>query len=158
MEEVLRGYRSEDLEALYRLDANCFTPEFRFDLETMRRFVGYRRSIVVLAERGDELCGFVIVHMEGSGKALGGYVVTLDVAEQWRRSGLAGRLMDEATRQARSAGGVWMGLHVFAGNDGAIAFYERASYVRGELIRGFYGKNESGVEMDAWVYRKWIGT
>jgi ribosomal-protein-alanine N-acetyltransferase len=155
---VLREYRVQDLEALCRLDESCFAPEFRFDRETMRRFVGYRQAIVVVAEDDAGICGFVIVHIEGSGVALGGYVVTLDVAERSRRSGLAGRLMEEATVQARSAGGVWMGLHVFAENDGAIAFYERAGYVRGELIPGFYGTSASGSEMDAWVYRRWIGS
>jgi ribosomal-protein-alanine N-acetyltransferase len=154
---ALREYRARDLEALCRLDESCFPPEFRFDQETMRRLVGYRRSIVVVAEGDEGLCGFVIVHIEGSGTALGGYVVTLDVAEGSRRSGLAGRLMEEVTKQSLAAGAVWMGLHVFADNGGAIAFYERAGYVRGELIPGFYGKSESGSEMDAWVYRRWIG-
>lgn len=154
---ALRKYRARDLETLCRLDERCFAPEFRFDRESMRRFVSYRRSIVVVAEGDEGLCGFVIVHIEGSGKALGGYVVTLDVDEGSRRSGLAGRLMEEATKQSRSAGGVWMGLHVFAGNEGAIAFYERAGYVRGELVSGFYGKSAGGSELDAWVYRRWIG-
>ena len=157
MEIILRGYRAEDLEALCLLDEACFSPEFRFDRESMRRFVGYRRSVVVLAEYDHQLIGFVIVHLEGSGKALGAYVVTLDVAERSRRLGLAGRLMEEATMQARSAGALWMGLHVSAENQGAVAFYERAGYLRGERIRGFYGLDEAGAEMDAWVYRRWIG-
>jgi ribosomal protein S18 acetylase RimI-like enzyme len=154
---ILRDYRTQDLEALYLLDESCFAPAFQFDRESMRRFVGNRRSIVVVADSDDGICGFVIVNMEGSGKALGGYVVTLDVAESLRRSGLARRLMEEATVQARSAGGVWMGLHVHAENEAAIAFYERSGYVKGELIPGFYGECESGGGMDAWVYRKWIG-
>jgi ribosomal-protein-alanine N-acetyltransferase len=160
MNVVLRGYLEWDLEALCLLDEACFAEAFRFDRAAMQRFVGYKKAIVVVAEEdaGERsICGFVIVHLEGSGRALGGYVVTLDVAEDWRRLGLAGRLMEEAERQALAVGAVWMGLHVFAGNEGAIAFYERSGYMQGERVPGFYrgaGENDS---MDALVYRKWIG-
>ncbi|MCU1321442.1 MAG: GCN5-related N-acetyltransferase [Acidobacteriaceae bacterium] len=111
---------------------------------------------MVVAEQdgdGTELCGFVIVHLEGSGQALGGYVVTLDVAEDWRRQGLAGQMLAEAERLTMAAGASWMGLHVFVENAGAIAFYERARYVRGERVAEFYG--EAG--MAAWVFRKRLG-
>jgi ribosomal-protein-alanine N-acetyltransferase len=159
MKTGLRGYRDEDLEALCRLDEACFTVEFRFDRVAMRRFVGYRKAVVVVAEAcgGREICGFVIVHLEGTGRALGGYVVTLDVAEGWRRRGLAGRLMAEAERQAQAGGAVWMGLHVFVENGGAMAFYEREGYVQGERVAGFYSAAGDRERMDAWVYRKWIG-
>jgi ribosomal-protein-alanine N-acetyltransferase len=99
----------------------------------------------------------VIVHLEGTGRALGGYVVTLDVAEEWRRRGLAGRLMEEVEQRAWAKGAVWMGLHVFVENGGAMAFYERAGYMRGERVVGFYAGSQAGERMDAWVYRKWIG-
>ncbi|WP_213805877.1 N-acetyltransferase [Granulicella sp. dw_53] len=160
MEIVLRGYRETDLETLFQIDEACFAAEFRFDRESMRHFVGHRRAVVVVAEveSTGEIVGFVIVHLEGSGRAMGGYVVTLDVSEQWRRSGLAGRLMGEAEEQARESGAIWMGLHVFVENEGAIRFYERIGYVRGERVAGFYSGIAAGAKrMDAWVYRKWIG-
>ncbi len=80
-----------------------------------------------------------------------GYVVTLDVEESWRRRGLARRLMAEAERKVRTAGGTAMALHVFPGNAGAVRFYEAIGYGRLGTAEGFYGRG-----LDALVYGKWL--
>jgi [ribosomal protein S18]-alanine N-acetyltransferase len=155
-EVVLRGYRGEDLTEICRLDEACFAKAFRFSRGSMRQFVERKGAIVVVAEwclggetRHDEcikIVGFVVVHVERSGR---GYVVTLDVAEEWRRRGLAGAMMEEAETQARVAGAVGMELHVYSGNEGAIGFYEGRGYQRMGVVKSFYGRG-----MDAFVYRK----
>src|ERR1700722_2009093 len=92
----LRRYRVDDLEAMFRLDVACFAPEVRFDRASMRAFAEERRAIAVVAETvAGELVGFVIVHVERCAMGLRGYLVTLDVAEQWRRKGIAQRLVRE---------------------------------------------------------------
>jgi ribosomal-protein-alanine N-acetyltransferase len=78
-----------------------------------------------------------------------GYVVTLDVAAAWRRRGLARRMMEEVEAKARAAGGAGMALHVFAGNAGAMRFYEGIGYGRAGRVEGFYGRG-----LDALVYRR----
>ena len=150
---VLRGYRAADLNALFELDQVCFGAEFRFSLRAMRQFLELSGAIVVVAEvaaRPGAIAGFSILHLEGTGEEVWGYVVTLDVAEEWRRQRLAGQLMREAERQAKAAGAVGVGLHVWIENSAAVRFYERTGYERGELVTGFYG----GLGMDAWVFRK----
>jgi ribosomal-protein-alanine N-acetyltransferase len=101
---------------------------------------------VGVAEAGGVLAGFCIVHLEPGGV---GYVVTLDVAEGFRRRGLAGELMRRGEDAAGVAGCTSMALHVFPGNEGAVRFYERSGYGLEGVARGFYG-----VGMDALVYRK----
>jgi ribosomal-protein-alanine N-acetyltransferase len=136
---------------MFRLDEVCFTAEFRFDRESMLVFAEARNAIVVVAEvGGSEIVGFVIVHVEGAATGRRGYVVTLDVAENHRREGLAGRLMREVEERAAAAGAGWMELHVFTGNEGAIRFYERSGYARVAVRRRFYGS----AGLDAFVYRK----
>jgi ribosomal-protein-alanine N-acetyltransferase len=148
---VLRSYRPSDLEAMFRLDEICFAEEFRFDKESMLTFAEARNAIVVVAEEaGGEIAGFVIAHVERAAAGRCGYVVTLDVAENHRRVGLAGRLMREVEARAAAAGARWMELHVFTGNEGAIRFYERWGYVRVAVRRRFYG----AAGLDAFVYRK----
>jgi ribosomal protein S18 acetylase RimI-like enzyme len=135
---------------MFRLDEACFGEEFRFDRESMRRFAGSRGAITQLAEDADgQLVGFVIVHLEGEATRKHGYVVTLDVSLENRRCGIGDRLMKEMEEQVRFAGAAWMGLHVFAKNDGAIRFYERRGYQRVGTKADFYGR-----DLDAWVYRK----
>ncbi len=145
---LVREYRDSDLDAICALDGACFTVEFRFSRESMRRFVTRRGAISLVAEAPDgAIAGFVIVHLE---RASRGYVVTLDVAEGWRRRGLAGALMEAAEARVREAGALLIGLHVFTGNEGAVRFYERQGYVRVGIVPGFYGVAGG----NAFVYRK----
>jgi ribosomal protein S18 acetylase RimI-like enzyme len=149
----LRDYRVTDAEAMFRLDVECFAPEFRFDRASMRAFAGERDAIALVAEARDgALAGFVIVHVEGVAAGWRGYVVTLDVAEEWRRKGLAGRLMRAAEMRTVAAKARWMELHVHTGNEAAIRFYERLGYKRIAMKRRFYGAEG----LDAFVYRKEI--
>jgi ribosomal-protein-alanine N-acetyltransferase len=148
---VLRDYRTSDLEAIFRLDEVCFAVPFRFDRESMLAFAEARNAIVVVAEgAGEEIVGFVIAHVERAAAGRRAYVVTLDVAENHRRIGLARRLMREVEARSAAAGARWMELHVFTGNEGAIRFYERLGYVRVGVQRRFYG----AAGLDAFTYRK----
>jgi ribosomal-protein-alanine N-acetyltransferase len=147
-----RNYRAADLDAMFRLDEACFAEDFRFDVESMRAFAEGQGAVSVIAESDGELVGFLIVHLERTVVGRRGYVVTLDVAEKWRREGVAGRLVGEAERRVAAAGARWMELHVYTGNEGAIRFYERMGYKRVAVERKFYGK--SG--LDALVYRKML--
>ncbi len=149
-EIFLRNYRTIDLDAMFRLDEACFAEAFRFDRESMREFAEERNAVVQIAEICGEIVGFVIVHIERVASEWQAYVVTLDVAPEYRRKGLARRLMKEAEACAASAGVRWIQLHVFTGNDAAIRFYERLSYQRISVRRGYYGT----VGLDAIVYGK----
>jgi ribosomal-protein-alanine N-acetyltransferase len=151
LEVELRRYRAHDLEAIFRLDALCFSEQFRFDRESMRAFAQAQNAVTIVAEGAEgEVVGFVIAHMELRAEVVQAYVVTLDVAERCRGKGLAKRLMQEAETSVAAKGGERMELHVFTGNERAIRFYERLSYVRIGLSRRFYGK----AGLDAFRYRK----
>ena len=154
---MLRGYRAEDLPAMFAMDVVCFGEPFRFDARSMRRFAEARKAIVLVAERvGRErpgLVGFVIVHVERGLAGQYGYVVTLDVAPEERRVGVAGRLMDAVEGRAAEAGARAMALHVYTENGSAVRFYEGRGYRRERLEAGFYGEAD-GVRLDAYVYRK----
>jgi ribosomal-protein-alanine N-acetyltransferase len=150
MEEArLREYRAGDLDAIFALDVACFAPPFRFSRRAMRGFVEARGAAAVIAEAGSdanvELVGFCVAQLEGEV----GYVVTLDVAEEWRRRGVARRLMEEVEARMRAVGALRMELHVSVENAAAIGFYEGMGYARAGRVKGFYGRGG-----DAWVYRK----
>ena len=145
--EVRRYGQEGDLERIVALDEACFSGVFRFSRAAMRRFVEARRAVCLMAEDGGVLAGFVVVEVDRAGQI--GYVVTLDVAEGFRRSGVARRLMKEVEGEMRGLGVGEMALHVFAENEGAIRFYEASGYARTGVQRGFYGAG-----LDALVYRK----
>ena len=146
---VIRDYRSADLEAIFRLDQICFAAEFRFDRESMKNFAEARQAVALVAQTAaGEVAGFLIVHVERVFALLVGYVVTLDVAPEFRRMGLGGALMDEASRRVTAAGVHRMELHVYDENAEAIRFYESRGFARVGMQRGFYGGR-----LDALVYR-----
>jgi ribosomal-protein-alanine N-acetyltransferase len=145
----LREYRREDLHAIFKLDEACFGLPFRFTLAAMRNFAESRRALTVVAEREDAIVGFCIAHVERGLRRSVGYVVTLDVSADARRQGLARRMLKTIEEQAREKRCDEMALHVSIENASAIAFYERARYVRSHTAEGFYGRG-----LDAFVYRK----
>lgn len=147
---TLRDYRPGDVDAMYALDLECFGPPFRFTARAMRRFAEEQDAIVLLAESQiaesrPRLAGFIIAHMEGRTA----YIVTLDVAYDFRRRGLARLLMAETESRARAAGAEEMALHVHTGNTAAITFYESLGYGRVRMAENFYARG-----VHALVYRK----
>jgi ribosomal protein S18 acetylase RimI-like enzyme len=146
---LLRGYQAGDLDAMYALDVMCFEKPFRFARSAMRRFAEAKKARMVIAEESDALVGFVILHIEEAEEGRIGYIITLDVAPELRRRGIAGALMSEAERQAHMDGCAVLVLHVFTGNEAAIRFYAGTGFVRSHRAEGFYGPG-----VDAWVYHK----
>jgi ribosomal-protein-alanine N-acetyltransferase len=149
---TLRAGLEGDITSMYLLDLKCFDEPFRFDMRAMRRFVMYRGAIVILAEAAGELVGFVVVHVIRRSNRKFGYVVTLDVASDYRRQGLARALVSGAETRAAEAGASMMILHVFERNAAAVALYERQGYRRQEFCPSFYGQ-----DLDAWVHGKSLG-
>ncbi len=91
------------------------------------------------------IVGFVIVHMERIASEWRAYVVTLDVAPEYRRQGLAQR-SDERGGDARGRRQERGGFSCMClpGTQAAIRFYERMGYERIRVRRGFYGARGSG--------------
>jgi ribosomal-protein-alanine N-acetyltransferase len=142
---TLRGYCPGDWQAMHALDLICFDPVFRFSRGAMRSFAEAPGAVIVLAEAERTLAGFCIAQLEDRT----GYVVTLDVAPEWRRHGLARRLMAELESRLLTAGAVEMHLHVFSGNTAAICIYESIGYSQMCMAENFYAQG-----MHALLYRK----
>lgn len=135
---------------MFRLDEDCFAKEFRFDRQSMREFAEFPNAVVRIAEEDSGgIAGFVIAHVEVVSGECAAYVVTLDVATDWRKIGLGGRLMRDIESCLTARGARWIRLHVFTGNEPAIRFYERLRYKQIRVIRGYYGEG-----LNAIVYGK----
>jgi ribosomal-protein-alanine N-acetyltransferase len=147
----IRAGVAADVAAMHALDLECFDATFQFDLPSMREFARGPNAVVRVGEAPGEpgrLAGFVILELSRRGER-SAYIVTLDVAADFRRRGLARRLLAdaEAAAVAAGAGSVW--LHVFDGNESAVSFYEAAGYLYVSRSVGFYGPG-----LDALVYVK----
>lgn len=151
----LREYSDRDLAIIFALDEVCFEPPFRFSARAMRQFAEARNALTVVAETDatGEVAGFCIAHVERARKGLKAYVVTLDVAPQYRRHGLARQMMQRIEQQAAETECDAVVLHVSVENEGAVAFYESEGYERSHMVKGFYGLGRH-----AYVYEKRLGS
>lgn len=146
---LFRSYEPRDLDAIVELDAACFDPPFRFSRRAMQRFAEAENAWVTIAELDGQLGGFCIIHRERAEAMDLGYVVTIDVAQEFRRMRIGERMLADGEAWVRGVGGGGMMLHVFTKNGGAIRFYERMGYGRVGVQQGFYGN-----KLDAAMYWK----
>ena len=145
VELKLRHYRPRDLDAMYRLDMECFEPAFRFSRATMREFAEAPEAVTLIAETEGALVAFAIGEV-AEGVA---YIVTLDVRSQWRGRGFGRALIKRLEEESASRGAGTILLHVYVQNRPAVALYERNGYQRTGLSPDFYGAG-----LDALTYEK----
>jgi ribosomal protein S18 acetylase RimI-like enzyme len=85
---------------------------------------------------------FRIEEQDGVKKA---YLMTIGVLPAYQRLGIGTALLEHAIKEAQALGPIEeMYLHVLAENTGAIAFYERHGFVKGELQENYYSSLEKG--------------
>ena len=96
---------------------------------------GKSATFLAVEETGGRI-GYVNVR-EGSDDVLGeacGYIALLAIKQEHEGRGIATALVERAERWARDMGFSRLALDVFASNDHALKFYERAGF-RPETIR-----------------------
>jgi [ribosomal protein S18]-alanine N-acetyltransferase len=145
---LLRAYRPEDLELLYRIDQACFAPGISYPRETLSEFIENRRSNTWVAEEKGEVAGFLIAERQAHRVA---HIVTIDVVEGWRRRHVGSLLMDAAEDWSREHGLVLVYLEVAQNNAPATGFYEARGYSKVDHVRNYYSDGAS-----AWIMLKWL--
>lgn len=144
----LRPFRPSDLDALYEIDRACFPPGISYSRREMARYVRDRNSRTWIAEEGDTIMGFVIAECEAGRES---HIITIDVVSEWRRRGVATRLMDAAEEWARQQGAERVYLETAEDNLPAQQFYQGRGYERVNRIEGYYSNGA------AWVMVKRLG-
>lgn len=142
---VLRDYKAEDFDALWRMDQECFPPGISYSRQELREFIRHRESFTLVATNAkEELQGFIVTHCGPTG-----HVVTIDVGAAARRSGVGSLLLRGAEERMRSAGCRAVGLETAVDNVAALSFYKRHGY---SVIRTWPRYYSNGV--DALVLKK----
>jgi ribosomal protein S18 acetylase RimI-like enzyme len=132
---VIREYRPEDFERIYRIDQAAFDPALSYSREDLRSFVLTRRSRTLVAEVDGEVAAFVNAVCVQRGW---GVVITLDVAPERQRLGIGSRLMTAIEEWLAGQGVRLVALETPADESGARQFYERHGYQVERRVRGYY--------------------
>jgi ribosomal protein S18 acetylase RimI-like enzyme len=134
MAPVLRPYDPRDFSALFRLDQACFPAGISYSKTTLRYFLSLRSADCFVAMAGDQIAGFILTE-ENPPLA---HIITLDVAEKFRRQRIASTLLAESERNLALRGVRHVLLETATNNDAGVAFWQHHGYGIAATIKRYY--------------------
>lgn len=143
---IVRDFKPDDFELLWRMDQECFAPGIAYSKQELRAYIRNRGSFTLVAAEPEATKpqGFIVVQ----GGSVG-HVITIDVSEGARRSGVGSLLLKSAEERLRAEGSHAVGLETAVDNLTALKFYKRHGYA---VIRTWPRYYSNGV--DALVLKK----
>lgn len=161
---VLREFRREDFNSLWRIDQACFAPGIAYSRLELAAYIRLRGAFTVVAEsivgaherHGDDarpitewvprILGFIVAQATRRGV---GHILTIDVPPASRRSGVGSELLTVAEDRLRAAPCHSVVLETAVDNSAALAFYKRHRYSVVKTIPRYYSNG-----VDAFVLEK----
>ena len=140
---LLRAYQTDDFDALYKLDQSCFPRGIAYSKTTLRYFLALSSAECLLAVEKDDIAGFILCERDG---ALA-HIITLDVAEAHRRSGVGSLLLNAAENKLAGQGVRTVFLETAVNNHAAVNFWSRHGYIKEGILKRYYLNRIDGYEM-----------
>jgi [ribosomal protein S18]-alanine N-acetyltransferase len=140
MQFTLRDYCPPDLEELYAIDQACYPPGIAYSRRMLRWYLNQRGALCIVAQAkgkgtaGASLLGFIITDAKGTE----GYIVTVDVLKEHRRSGVGTALLQETERRLAQKGVRYVELQTATNNEAGVAFWRQHGYRSVGVTRGYY--------------------
>jgi ribosomal-protein-alanine N-acetyltransferase len=145
MAAALRAYDPRDFSALFRLDQSCFPAGIAYSKTTLRYFLSLRSADCLVAMEDAQIAGFILTE-ENAPLA---HVITLDVAEKFRRQRVASALLAESERNLALRRVRHVLLETATNNEAGVAFWQHHGYVVAATLKRYYlGR------LDAYEMRK----
>ena len=145
----LRPFRPDDFEVLFGIDQACFAPGVSYSRQELAAFITHPSSKTWVATTEDQVIGFLIANRTPQRAE---HIITIDVAERWRRCNVGTALMDAAEDWARMQKFRLVFLETAEDNLSAQAFYEKRGYVKLKRIARYYSNGAA-----AWLMVKALG-
>jgi ribosomal-protein-alanine N-acetyltransferase len=139
----LRAYEPQDFEQLYALDHLCFPPGIAYSKWMLRHFLKMPSANCIVATDDEEIPGFVITEEAGPL----GHILTLDVAESYRRRGLGTQLLQRSEAELLERGVTEMVLEAAVENAAGVAFWHRHGYRTVGTLKKYYLRRLDAFEM-----------
>ena len=134
MDFVIRNFRAEDFDCLWKIDQVCFPPGIAYTQMDLTGFITRRKAITLVAEfaEGTELAGGIVGFVVAQPIKRVGRILTLDILPEARGCGLATRLIQECEARLRTSGCQQVYLETAVNNEPAIQLYSKLGY---EVLR-----------------------
>lgn len=134
MKLTLRAYQQEDFERLFEIDQACYEPAVAYSRRELRNYLRFPGAECVVAESESGMVGFCLTARQGER----GHIITIDVLEASRRSGVGATLLAEVESGLARNGVREVGLETATDNDSAIAFWKKHGYRTVGVWKGYY--------------------
>jgi ribosomal-protein-alanine N-acetyltransferase len=141
-------YEPHHFAVLYKLDQACFPPGIAYSKTMLRYFLSRPGAECLVAVDGAKMVGFILSE-ENPPLA---HIVTLDVAESYRRHGVGTELLQESEAHLAFRGVRTVLLETATSNAAGIAFWERHGYRKEVVLKNYYPGR-----LDAFEMRKKLG-
>jgi ribosomal-protein-alanine N-acetyltransferase len=134
MSFVVRAYTQSDFAALYKLDQQCFPVGISYSKQMLQYFLNLPSADCLVAEDGKKIAGFVLSE-ENPPLA---HIITLDIAEAYRRQGVGTALLREMDEHFAFRGVHSVLLETSVENQSGIAFWQRHGYRTEAVLKRYY--------------------
>jgi ribosomal protein S18 acetylase RimI-like enzyme len=143
-EIVIREATLDDIDDLNTLEKACFDSD-RISRRSFRWMIEKGHSLLLVAHIQQQLVGYVLL-LYSRGTSLG-RVYSLAVDANYRKAGIAVRLMQEAEIQALDDGRSFLRLEVRPDNHSAIRLYEKLDYQPFDIVTDYYEDHADALRM-----------
>ena len=140
---VTRQYEAKDFGRLHKLDQECFPPGISYSKWSLHYYLSLPGADCLVAEEGKAIAGFILAE---ENPPLG-HIITLDVAEGFRRKGVGTMLLTEMEQHFAFKGVQSVLLETSVENESGIAFWERHGYRTEAVVKKYYLGKIAAYEM-----------
>jgi [ribosomal protein S18]-alanine N-acetyltransferase len=128
---LVRDFKPEDFETIWRLDQECFPPGIAYSRQELKLYIQRRGAFTLVAENQNEthhsteglVAGFIVAQSGATG-----HIITIDVAKSARRAGIGSELLTAAEKRLETSNAAAVTLETAVDNTNALAFYKRHGY------------------------------
>jgi ribosomal-protein-alanine N-acetyltransferase len=131
------------LDKLYEIEKQCFEQEAFTRQQLAYLLTGYN-TIGLTALANGEIAGFALARVDIGRNGQFGHIVTVDVAPDYRRRGIAEKLLREIETLFKERGFKECRLEVRENNVAALSLYKKLGYIKVGKLRRYYG-NANGL-------------
>jgi ribosomal-protein-alanine N-acetyltransferase len=126
------------LDQLYQIEEQCFDQE-AFTKQQISYLLTDYNTIALIAKANINIAGFIITQLEVEESTAFGHIITINVAPDYRRKGIAKKLLYEIEILLKQKGISECRLEVREDNHHAIKLYQTLNYQIVAKLERYYG-------------------
>lgn len=143
-EVVIEKAELKDLDTLHKIERECF-PENAFPKSFLKYLIIHQSGIFLNAKIQSEIVGFIAGLIQYPYPI--SRIYTLEVKPEFRRKGIASKLLQTLENEFKKRGATVSTLEVEIINTAALNLYQKFGYKKIRVLKDYYGKNRNGLEM-----------